>query len=705
MIDDQSVASGFCTCPESALLIHFNVMDVSLIRNQRQAVLASLVLLVLLILAYSPVWNAGFVWDDAEQLVNNQAVKDPNGLPLIWTTVGLSPQFYPLTFSAFWLQHQLWGMNPRGYHVVNVLLMWVVALLLWRLFRRLGSPVAWWGACLFALHPVNVMSVAWVTELKNVLSGVFIVSSVLAYLPVLERRRGLSWRRLTGVFILYMLAMFAKTASSFIPAALLLLHFWKGVRVSRRSIVLIVAMTVFALAMSVITVRWETMTKFAVTADFELNGPQRWVIFGQVFWIYLYKALLPVNLSFFYERWEVPLSPSVGLMLLPLLAVAAMSLLWVKRKSWGRGPWAVMMHYMLTTSALILMHVLFMTRYTWLADHWQFFGLLGLIPALVNVLYERLSRLHNGRPLFYGVVGSLAILFLVGSRAESAKYQSLEGFYLHVINDNPKSWLAYNNLGRIYDERGDKLRAIEYYEKSLAIRPDNFEAVNNYGCTLADLGRFAEAEKHFRNVLTYRPDLPGVFNNLGRVLALQDRLDEADRVYQAGLKYKPDDVVALEALGVVKARMSQLPDAAELFSRMLAIKPGDQQAHAYLGQVYSSMGQYARAKAHFEKSFDLISGEPDHLNSYAWAVASLTNPTEKDLSNAVSAVNRAISIAPDTPWYWGTLAAVQAKGGNFEDAVASSDKAMALAAKQGNENFVKDAGERKKLYQQKSVNP
>jgi len=655
-------------------------------------------LLVLLAIAYQPVWNAGFVWDDPEQLVNNEAVKRPDGLKLIWTMVGLSPQYYPLTFSAFWLQHKMWGMNPRGYHVVNVLLMWVVSVLLWRLFRRLGSPVAWWGACLFALHPVNVMSVAWVTELKNVLSGTFILLSIGAYLPALENRGRISWRRISIVFGLYALAMFAKTASSFIPVTILLLHAWKGVRVSFRTGALIAGMVFVAISLSVVTIKWEAITKLAVSTDFDLTAAQRWVIFGQSFWFYLYKVLWPVDLCFFYERWAVAASPSIWQQMIPLSVLGLWVALWLKRKAWGGGAWAVMTHYALTTAAVILFHVLYMTRYTWVTDHWQFFGLLGLIPALTTLMHQRLRQYSSSNRIWNVSASMVVALYIIGARAECAKYRDEETLYQHVLMCNPNSWLVYNNLGHIYDVRGNKQLAIDCYLKSLELRPDNVEAVNNLGGALADIGKPAEAEQYFRMTLKLQPTLPGVRNNLGRVLAIQNKLTEAREVYLDALKINSRDVVSLEGLGIVLARMSLSREAAAVFERMLQASPGNPTALAYLGQIHVDLDEHKKAMAYFEKYFHGASIQPDHLNTYAWIAATSKEEGVLNPEKAMSAARRALTIDPENPWYWGTLAAAQSAGGRHDDAIHSADRAMELALKRGDDDFVNQVKDRKMIY-------
>ena len=195
----------------------------------RNGLSAGLLLLVTLV-AYIPAMQGGFVWDDDSYVTENQTLRSGAGLREIWLAPDSTPQYYPLVFSSFWLEYRLWELKPAGYHVVNVLLHAISALLLWRLLRDLQVPGAWLAAAVFALHPVHVESVAWVTERKNVLSAVFYLGSafcLIRYFGLAEtqspRGRSKKWSY-AACLLLFAGALLSKTVTASLPVALLLVR-------------------------------------------------------------------------------------------------------------------------------------------------------------------------------------------------------------------------------------------------------------------------------------------------------------------------------------------------------------------------------------------------------------------------------------------------------------------------------------------------
>jgi hypothetical protein len=182
-----------------------------------------LLLVAAVIFAYQPAWHAGFIWDDNAH-VTKPALRSLNGLARIWMQLGATQQYYPLVHSVFWVEHRLWGDATVGYHLINILLHAVSALLLVKLLRQLKIPGAWLAAAIFALHPVQVESVAWISELKNTLSGAFYLGSALAYLGFDRNRSGGNYALALGLFVLGLLS---KTVIATLPAALLVVFWWQ----------------------------------------------------------------------------------------------------------------------------------------------------------------------------------------------------------------------------------------------------------------------------------------------------------------------------------------------------------------------------------------------------------------------------------------------------------------------------------------------
>jgi hypothetical protein len=268
----------------------------------------ALALLVLVLLAYTPALDAGFVWDDDDYVTANVTLRSVTGLARIWVEPGAVPQYYPMAFTSLWLDYRLWGMRPFGYHLVNVLLHGLNAVLLWRLLVMLAVPGAWLAAAVFAVHPVHVESVAWVTERKNVLSGAFYLGAFLAYLrfaPPGGRGAGpVAWRAYAAALALFVLAMLSKTVTCTLPAALLIVLWWKRPRLAARDVLPLLPFFALGLGLSLVTIWMEKHHVGAQGADWALSAVDRCLIAARALWFYLGKLVWPAPLVFNYPRWR-----------------------------------------------------------------------------------------------------------------------------------------------------------------------------------------------------------------------------------------------------------------------------------------------------------------------------------------------------------------------------------------------------------------
>ena len=265
-------------------------------------------LVALTVLAYLPALRAGFVWDDDLHVTQNEVVRTWQGLVDIWLRPGAILQYYHLTHTSWWIQYHLWGLAPLGYHLVNVLLHGSSAAVLWLVLGRLCVPGAWMAAAVFALHPVHVESVAWVTELKNVQSGFFYLLALLGYLRwgLADDAEPAGGRRIYALsFLSFACAVLSKSVTCTLPAAVALVLWWKRGRLAPGRILALVPLAVMSVAAGALTASWERRYVGAVGPEWALSLPERCLVAGRALWFYAAKLAWPVDLAFIYPRWTL----------------------------------------------------------------------------------------------------------------------------------------------------------------------------------------------------------------------------------------------------------------------------------------------------------------------------------------------------------------------------------------------------------------
>jgi len=635
----------------------------------------ALLLMVGTIAAYRPAWQAGFIWDDHSHVENNTLLVAPDGLKRIWFSFD-SPQYYPLVFTTFRLERAFWGLNPAGYHWVNLLLHGLDALLVWRLLRRLRVPGAWLAAALFALHPVNVESAAWITERKNTLSMFFFLLSLFWYLRFDEQTegRGSPQTLPCAASILYalslcafVLALFSKTAVAPLPVVLLGLAWWRRGWVARRDLLRSAPFFAAALVLIPCTILCEHHAGAEIVrAD---GFCARLAGAGWAFWFYLYKAVWPLHLMFVYPRWRIdPLNP---LSYLPgLLVLGIFVLCWRFRQRWGKS-WLLGLGYfaVMLLPALGLVNIYFM-RYSLVSDHWQYFAILGPLALAAAGMTRALDLVGKGLPWLKPIVLGALLLVLGGlTGRQSAAYADDETLWRASIAANPECWMAYNNLGLILFSRGQADAAMAHYRKALEFEPANTEARNNLGNALFQQGKLPEAMAEFRQALAIRPGDAEMHDNFATVLLQAGQSDEARAHFQ----------------------------------KALAIWPNDARAHGNLGNLLVQNGQVRQALAHYQAALRLQPTNVLVLNNLAWVLATCPDASVRDGARALELAQRAERFAGGTnPAIGSTLAAAYAELGQFGEAVTTARQALALAAARTNTALIEGLRANLELYEKGS---
>src|SRR5215470_11354090 len=344
-----------------------------------RALIFAVILAAVTIFAYRPAWHGGFLWDDDAYVINNELLTAPDGWQRIWFSLDSPSQYFPLTYSTFRIEHALWGLNTTGYHWVNLLLHVANALLVWAVLARLKVPGAWLAAAIFALHPVQVESVAWITERKNVLMSFFFLLTLLAWIAFLDERTKRRWIFYCLALIFYVLALSAKATACTLPAALFLILWLEKKPITMRRLMQIVPFVMLGVGMGLLAVWWEHYHQGTNRAAFTFLSPiERILVASRAVWFYLSKILWPSNLTFIYPRWNIsPTNPVHYIWL--ALGIAACVIIYFVRRYFGRSVEVAAAFFVATLSPVLGFIMLFTFRYTFVADHYQYLACIGPI--------------------------------------------------------------------------------------------------------------------------------------------------------------------------------------------------------------------------------------------------------------------------------------------------------------------------------------
>lgn len=544
-------------------------------------------------LTYGPAISAEFIWNDSDY-VTAPHLRSLAGLGRIWFEVGATEQYYPLLHSSFWLQHRLWGDAPTGYHVLNILLHATAACFLVAVLRRLAIPGAWLAGFVFALHPVYVESVAWISEQKNTLSLVFYLAAALCYLRFDGERRRSIYLVGTAMFVL---ALLSKSVTATLPASLLLVVWWQRGRIEwKRDVVPLLPWFVMGAAMGLFSAWVERTYIGAQGSEFNLSGLQRTLLAGRIAWFYVGKLFWPADLIFIYPRWTID-PTEIGQWLFTLGVVAALVVLWWIRGRW-RAPLAAVLFFGGSLFPTLGFFNVYAFIYSYVADHWQYLPSMGLVVLSV----AGLTRWLAAKPAWWqwGVRGSLLGTLAILSFHQSRMYADMRTFYATTIAKNPACWMAHNNLGNLLRDRGELDAAREQLEAALRVRPDLHKVHYNLGNVLWDLRRPVAATQSYARALEVKPDYADAHNHLGRALMQQGRRHEALPHLREALRLEPDYHDARNNLGAALRDTGQWEEAVVELQRVIRAQPQMAAAHLNLAFTFSLLGRNAEATEHYQ---------------------------------------------------------------------------------------------------------
>ncbi len=594
----------------------------------------ALLLFAMTLLAYAATRHAGFVWNDPDY-VTRADLRSWSGLWRIWFEVGSTEQHYPILHGAFWLEHRLWGDAAAGYHLVNVLLHAGSACLFAAILRRLAIPGAWLAAFIFALHPVAVESVAWISEQKNTLSTFFYLAAALVYLRYDEDRRPAVYR---VAMILFLLALLSKSLTATLPAALLVIVWWRRGSIGwRRDVVPLLPWFILGAACGLFSAWVEYAVVGAKGGDFDLTFGQRVLVAGRSIWFYLGKLLWPANLDFIYPRWIVSTS-AVRQWLFPLAAVVMTVALWLIRGR-SRAPLAAWLLFVGSLFPVMGFFSLYGSLYSFVADHWQYqpcLAIIALAAAAITRLRDSLPSAAAG-PARAATVVMLGVLGVL-TWCQTQMYHDAVTFYRTIVARNPDCWMAWNNLGNLYLEAGLSPEATAAFVTAQHTSP-----------------RFAVAPSEFPAETT-----------------AHDLLEAGIAAYQAALRSNSKHAVAFNNLATACLRAGRIAESLEYFQRALDLDPDYAEAHANFGLVLTQFGQPAEAIKHLHEAIRLKYFQPEAHQTLGDALAALGR-----LDEAIHSYEISLELDPTVASAHLSLARVLLQADRIADAIAQCQAVLA----------------------------
>ena len=555
-------------------------------RFTRQNFLPILALGLLVVICYLPamLWG-GFVWDD-NICVKVEPVQEVSGLWQIWfapSALGEEGHYWPLVYTTFWLEHKLWGFDPAGYHMVNVLLHLANVLLLWHLLRRLVVPGAWVVAAVFAVHPLHVESVAWIIERKDVLSGLFYLASALVWMRFVEKP---SSRRYVCSLALYAAGLLSKSIVVTLPAALLIWHWWKQGRVTSTDLLRLVPFFLVGLVITVGDLAfYQSVEPLALGYSFT----ERTLIAARALWFYAGKLLWPTNLAVIYPLWDIRVADPLAWGYF-IAAVALAIILWHFRQRIGRGPLAGALFFAVTLSPVLGFVDYGYMQFAFVADRFQYLAGIGVMAVVIGMAAYGVRHISDlWQKVSLGSTAMVLVVFGVLTWQQTSIYRDEETFYRHIIALNPQARNAHLNISKTLYDQARYEEALEAARVAVEQRPDHFDTHANLGGVITALGRFDEAEPHLRHAIALNPQEWHAYLNLGKVLGGQGRYEEALEVARVAVERRPDLAVAHALLGIACSALGRFDDALQHLDQAISLDPTLENVRANREAVLKSM--------------------------------------------------------------------------------------------------------------------
>jgi protein O-mannosyl-transferase len=597
---------------------------------------AAIALLGMLVISYLPALRGGFIWDDDDYVVNNWTLRSPSGLEAMWVHPTSLPQWYPMVHTTFWIEYHLWGPHPLGYKIDNLLLHFANSILLWIILRKLKIPGAWLAAAVFALHPMNVESAAWITERKNTLSLFFYLAALWAYLqglgltpspstpgegggegnlelrtknlelepcPLPNPLPGYQAREQNGAWywvslILFVMALLSKTVACSLPVGILLILYYRNGKITRQQWLGMIPFFAIGAGLAYVTAHLEATQVGASGPEWNLSILERCLIAGHALWFYAWQLFWPTKLAFIYPKWQIN-THSILQWIYPIGFLIALGLSWFYRKRIGRGAFVGIMFYAAAIFPALGFINVYPMRYSYVADHFQYLAGIGLIVLFVASM-ERYAEVMDPKDDLSALqkwiwhVISVDIPFVLPlmllTYTQALGYQSKATLWGDTLIKNPNSWMVHLNMGHAYVEQGDGRSGMREYQEAEKLAPDVPDPHYNVGYRLDVNGDHAGALAEFKQAIARDPKFVMAYYGQGNALRQIGKLEDAVGAYTQAVAMQPSYTDAWYNMGFTDELLHHTAAAQAAYEQALQINPAYPGARENLAKIFVQQG-------------------------------------------------------------------------------------------------------------------
>lgn len=542
-------------------------------------------LLLLTLAVYYPLRLGIYLWDDGQWVTNNPIVHHWRGFEIFWLHPEAMAQYYPMTFSLLSVEYHIWGLHSLPYHLVNVLFQAVNAILLWLILRRLELRSAWMAAALFAIHPVQVETVAWVAEMKNLLSGFFYFLALLTFLKFIamgprpagtlnspSAEKPCSNHQLYVIStLLFLFGLLSKTAICTLPVAIVIILWWKDSLRDREIILHLIPWFIIAFIIGLVTIHVEHTSTGAHGPDWHFSLAQRFLIAGHAFWFYLLKLVWPNPLLMIYPRWAI--DHSIGFLWV-IASVALFTFLWLLKDRIGRGPIAAMLFYLITIGPVLGFITFYTQLYSFVADHYQYLACIGPMVLAGELIYWAADRAGKWKFLIPALACAIILAVLgVISFNQSRLYQSDYRLWHYIYSRNRNSFIVKALYGATLLERQELQPGLKQLVAANAMQPHVVSVVFNLAAAYMLTGHYHRALHYYGWYLMRIPGSVDAWTDAANCLVALRAYDAAAKDLAMACRLKPDFAVGWMELAHVSYLAGHRRFAEQFYQRAIRLDP------------------------------------------------------------------------------------------------------------------------------------